>query len=92
MWKSPWRNEVIDYRREGGFWVRYWCLDDHCRYYHQERYATALQMKYHYKTKLYSTIMHLAKKHGVEKPEVERLDKLQIFLVQKSEVKESNWV
>ena len=47
-------------------------------------------MKYHYKTKLYSTIMHLAKKHGVEKPEVERLDKLQIFLVQKSEVKESN--
>ena len=70
--------------------MRYWCLDDHCRYYHQERYATALQMKYHYKTKLYSTIMHLARKHGVERPEVERLDKLQIFLVQKSEVKESN--
>ena len=34
--------------------------------------------------------MHLARKHGVERPEVERLDKLQIFLVQKSEVKESN--
>lgn len=90
MRKDSRRNAVIDYFREGGFQMNYWCIDEHCRFYHQEKYATALQMKYHYKTKMYSTIIHLARKYGIERPEVERLDKLQKFLVEQSEVRESN--
>lgn len=69
----------------------YRCLDNHCRFYHLENYSTALQMKYHYKTKMYATIIRLAKEQGIERPEVENLDKLQKFLVQQSEVRE-NWV
>ena len=68
--------------------MKYWCLDNHCKYYHQEKYATALQMKWHYKTKLYSTVIRLAREQGVEKPEVEKLDRLQQFLVEKSEVRD----
>ena len=45
-------------------------------------------MKFHYKTKMYSTIMRLAREQGVEKPEVEKLDRLQKFLVEKSEVRD----
>lgn len=64
----------------------YWCIDKDCKFYRKKKHATATQIKFHYKTKLYSTIIRMAREQGVERPEIEKLDRLQRFLVEKSEV------